>query len=100
MGQYLSAPVTKKETLHQDLPHLQIGVSSQQGWRKTQEDSHVCAQLEGNTMLFGVFDGHGGGEVAKFCAEHIHEEIKSIPEFQNKQYGESLLQCFIGWMTC
>lgn len=92
--QYLSAPVTKKETLHQDLPHLQIGVSSQQGWRKTQEDSHVCAQLEGNTMLFGVFDGHGGGEVAKFCAEHIHEEIKSIPEFQNKQYGESLIAVF------
>ena len=33
-----------------------------QGWRRTQEDSHIAhVGLEpGGNNLFGVFDGHGG----------------------------------------
>ncbi len=42
---------------------MEIGIASQQGWRKTQEDAHIWAQLDERTLLFGVFDGHGGAEV-------------------------------------
>ena len=92
--QYLSSPVTDKETIQQDLTHLEVGISSQQGWRKTQEDAHISAQIEENTLLFGVFDGHGGGEVSKFCAKHIHTEITKIPAYNDGDYGESLVAVF------
>jgi protein phosphatase 1G len=39
-----------------------------QGWRRANEDAHICAvEVEAGVHLFGVFDGHGGCEVAKFC---------------------------------
>ena len=38
-----------------------------QGWRDTQEDAHIADLDIGNGIsIFGVFDGHGGPEVAKF----------------------------------
>ena len=48
-----------------------------QGWRKRMEDAHI-SDLDigsGNTQLFGVFDGHGGSEVAKFVGNHFTEEF-------------------------
>ena len=49
-----------------------------QGWRKRMEDSHITDLDLGpsnNTQIFGVFDGHGGNEVAKFVANHFTEEF-------------------------
>lgn len=92
--QYLSSPVTKKETYSKELPHLHVGISSQQGWRKTQEDSHVAVDIDNNTMLFGVFDGHGGGEVAKFSSKHIPIELKALSEFRKGDFKESLVGVF------
>ena len=80
--------------MHQELKHVEIGIVSQQGWRKTQEDAHLWAQLDDRTLLFGVFDGHGGAEVSRFCAEHIHEELRNIEEYAAGKYGESLVAVF------
>ena len=49
-----------------------------QGWRKRMEDSHITDLDLGpsnSTQLFGVFDGHGGCEVAKYVANHFTEEL-------------------------
>ena len=49
-----------------------------QGWRKRMEDSHINDLDVGpsnKTQLFGVFDGHGGNEVAKFVQNHFSEEF-------------------------
>lgn len=73
---------------------MEVGISSQQGWRKTQEDAHVSAQLGDNKLLFGVFDGHGGPEVSKFCSEYIHVEICKLPEYQRGDFGDSLTAVF------
>jgi len=56
------------------------GVSEAQGWRPTMEDAFVatCVGEEGgwaDIALFGVFDGHGGAQVAKFCAEHLPQVV-------------------------
>jgi len=75
---------------------LTFGHSSMQGWRDTMEDAHVVSlsknnsprgQPWGRSALFGVFDGHGGAQVAKFCARHLPTEMaasglrgRTVPE--------------------
>lgn len=74
MGAYLSQPVTEKETFTGQGVDVKYGGAAMQGWRKTMEDAHIAiAALDGNpdVCLFSVFDGHGGGEVAKFCQRHM-----------------------------
>eukprot|EP00419_Tripos_fusus_P008305 CAMPEP_0172670772 /NCGR_PEP_ID=MMETSP1074-20121228/10496_1 /TAXON_ID=2916 /ORGANISM="Ceratium fusus, Strain PA161109" /LENGTH=417 /DNA_ID=CAMNT_0013487725 /DNA_START=44 /DNA_END=1297 /DNA_ORIENTATION=+ len=72
---------------------LAWGLSSMQGWRSSMEDAHIaipslgawvagrtCSQSAGDsarihgwdeTAVFGVMDGHGGAQVARFCELHL-----------------------------
>ena len=55
-----------------------------QGWRKKMEDSHITRTDIGpgkDTQLFGVFDGHGGTEVAVYVGNHFTEEFLKNPNF-------------------
>lgn len=82
MGTYLSVPVTEKceesgESLEcPDVP-CAWGVVDMQGWRKSMEDAHVAVtdtplpQSNSDAKVFGVFDGHGGAEVARFCSLYL-----------------------------
>lgn len=49
---------------------LSWGACSMQGWRMSQEDTHIVHEIElpdgTKGMLFGVFDGHGGKEVSTY----------------------------------
>jgi len=44
-----------------------------QGWRNGMEDSHILeTNVDGRGIhIFGIFDGHGGKEVAKFVERHF-----------------------------
>ena len=51
-----------------------------QGWRTEMEDAH-CLQLDlggpvDDSSLFAVFDGHGGKEVALYCAKRFPEVLR------------------------
>jgi len=47
------------------------------GWRKTMEDSHILkADFTNDISVFGVFDGHGGREVAYYVEKHFLEELE------------------------
>ena len=49
---------------------LEWGACAMQGWRCGMEDAHVAFEVKddsNNACLYGVFDGHGGKEVAEFC---------------------------------
>ena len=94
MGTYLSTPVTDKceesgESLEcPDVP-CAWGVVDMQGWRKSMEDAHVAvtdiplpvtpgsdespesSSSQSDAKVFGVFDGHGGPEVARFVALYL-----------------------------
>ena len=97
MGSYLSTPVTEKESDDGTsvLGHA-YGVSSMQGWRRSQEDAHIIADLGSGTELFGVFDGHGGREVSNFTVSRIAQLIKELPEFQRGDVAAMLPAAFHG----
>jgi serine/threonine protein phosphatase PrpC len=108
MGTYLSTPVTEK---HQEEGHslgdtLTWGVVDMQGWRKTMEDAHIAQTNvdlkigsnadEGSdgapaptSHVFGVFDGHGGPEVARFTALYLVSVLQQ--QLQNQQSSEGAL---------
>ncbi|ACI65304.1 predicted protein, partial [Phaeodactylum tricornutum CCAP 1055/1] len=117
MGTYLSTPITEKnaesgESL--DCPSTPVawGVVDMQGWRKTMEDSHVAQtdidvpahHFEAShdparhvdAKVFGVFDGHGGPEVARFCQLYLINVLTQQPTWQ----FESKTNAGNGRLTC
>ena len=94
MGAYLSAPDTRKESeAGQSRDGFRYGCSSMQGWRRSQEDAHLVADLPEGTTVFGVFDGHGGREVSNFAKLHLAEALASQPTFSS-DLAKSLAQSF------
>ena len=59
-----------------------------QGWRNTQEDSHICeyTQLGSDIQLFGVFDGHGGNQVALWVQDHFVKILQDSSYFKSGDY--------------
>jgi len=96
MGVYLSKPNTAKNSSFGETNLLHFAVSGMQGWRTSMEDAHVAEpNFTENTSLFAVFDGHGGPEVAKFCAKHLPEELLKNPNFASGNYKRALEEVFL-----
>lgn len=94
MGAYLSSPIVDKETFEGEGTTLKYGGSAMQGWRRTMEDAHIAEPAlpnDPNTALFGVFDGHGGSEVAKFCQKYLSNEMQKLKEFDDSSSVEEAL---------
>jgi protein phosphatase 1G len=47
-----------------------------------------------NHYLFGVFDGHGGAEVAQYVQKHFSLELYLNKKFKEKRYDEALIETF------
>ncbi|CAM9591725.1 unnamed protein product, partial [Discosporangium mesarthrocarpum] len=123
MGVFLSKADTQKFSEDGADDEVIFGVSSMQasgatiGWRRNMEDAHVAlldistgspqssprrgGEGEDNGGLsahkirfFGVFDGHGGKEVALFVSEHLPEELVALEEFKAGDYVEALVRSF------
>lgn len=97
MGAYLSTPITTKETFEGISETVQFGGGSMQGWRRTMEDAHIAETNLAHDMdcsIFGVFDGHGGAEVAKFCQKYMASEIKKLGRFNEGAIEDSLIEVF------
>jgi serine/threonine protein phosphatase PrpC len=68
-----------------------------QGWRKNMEDAHVAQlNLDGElrNALIGVFDGHNGYLVAKYCAANIAEEFIRTDSYRAKDYCSAFVAAF------
>lgn len=61
------------------------------------EDAHVTSLdvIEGEVSVFGVFDGHGGCEVAQFVGNHIVDELKKNENFKKGNYKQALIDVFL-----
>ncbi|KAK7311053.1 hypothetical protein RJT34_08935 [Clitoria ternatea] len=95
MGTNLSIPKTEKFSEDGENDHLRYGLSSMQGWRASMEDAHAAhLDLDASTSFFGVYDGHGGKVVAKFCAKHLHQQLLKNEAYIAGDVGTSLQQVF------
>eukprot|EP00743_Colponemidia_sp_Colp-15_P000901 GILK01000994.1.p1 GENE.GILK01000994.1~~GILK01000994.1.p1 ORF type:complete len:362 (-),score=45.61 GILK01000994.1:171-1223(-) len=96
MGAYLSTPNKEKESRDGGNHIVRYGASAMQGWRTGMEDAHITEpDLAENMSLFGVFDGHGGKEVALFCERNFAAELKKSEAFQRQDYAQALIQTFL-----
>jgi protein phosphatase 1G len=98
MGAYLSQPVTSKEVFEGSSACITYGGGSMQGWRRTMEDAHIAevglGPADADCAIFGVFDGHGGAEVAKFCQKYMAAEIQKLGRFSEGAIEDSLVEVF------
>ncbi|GER30634.1 protein phosphatase 2C family protein [Striga asiatica] len=95
MGVYLSTPKTDKTSEDGENNRLRFGLSSMQGWRATMEDAHAAIpDLDTSTSFFGVYDGHGGKVVAKFCAKYLHQQVLKHEAYMTGDIGTSLQKAF------
>ncbi|KAJ8755509.1 hypothetical protein K2173_019307 [Erythroxylum novogranatense] len=96
MGVYLSSPKTDKASEDGENAKLRYGVSSMQGWRSTMEDAHAAyPDLDASTSFFGVYDGHGGQAVAKFCAKYLHQQVLKHEAYLAGDIGTALEKTFL-----
>ncbi|XP_062185999.1 probable protein phosphatase 2C 42 [Phragmites australis] len=82
----LAVPVTLRTTTHGGNGRLDYAVSAMQGYRENMEDDHATVldlDTATATSFFGVYDGHGGPAVAKYCAKHLHIELRKHEDFHN-----------------
>ncbi|KAK4784966.1 hypothetical protein SAY86_001655 [Trapa natans] len=96
MGVYLSTPKTEKFSDDGENHRLRFGLSSMQGWRTTMEDAHAAyPDLDSTTSFFGVYDGHGGKVVAKFCAKFLHQQVLKCEAYATGDIGNSVQKAFL-----
>eukprot|EP01026_Neomeris_dumetosa_P045773 TRINITY_DN3880_c1_g1_i5.p1 TRINITY_DN3880_c1_g1~~TRINITY_DN3880_c1_g1_i5.p1 ORF type:complete len:426 (+),score=91.71 TRINITY_DN3880_c1_g1_i5:333-1610(+) len=98
MGTYLSTPKTEKEVEEDSNEHFEYGMSAMQGWRVNMEDAHL-GNLNPTDKpgdgFFGVFDGHGGKEVAIFCAKYMRDVFVNQQSFQSGNIEQALKATFL-----
>lgn len=95
MGAHLSEPILTKESDDGKDENLVYGVSSMQGWRNNMEDAHIhdLKTLQSGAF-FAVFDGHGGSEVARYCAKNMTNRLKDLDSFKESKYLEALTEVY------
>lgn len=98
MGIYLCSPKTDKTSEDDENAELRYGLSAMQGWRDSMEDAHKAilnVDKNTSTSIFGIFDGHGGKLVAKFCAKHLHQEVLKSEAYAKGDLKASLEYSFL-----
>jgi serine/threonine protein phosphatase PrpC len=80
-----SLPVESKFTFEEENDRIKYVVSSMQGWGEKMEDAHAAILNLDDTMtsFFGVYDGHGGAEVASYCAKRFHIELCNHEDYDS-----------------
>lgn len=88
--QYLAAPASfKGHTQSERIAGREVGICHYIGRRPTMEDEHLATAFtlhvggrEYPVQLFGVFDGHGGGEASCYVRDHLERKLhETLNEF-------------------
>uniref|UniRef100_A0A667WXR5 Protein phosphatase 1G n=1 Tax=Myripristis murdjan TaxID=586833 RepID=A0A667WXR5_9TELE len=96
MGAYLSQPNTTKSSSDGGNSKMSYGFSAMQGWRVSMEDAHNCIpELDDETAMFAVYDGHGGEEVALYCSKYLPDIIKEQKTYKDGKLQKALEDAFL-----
>lgn len=97
MGAYLPAPIKTKEKVSGANKKYVFCSVGMQGWRMGMEDAHIQnIDFDGeDKAIFGVFDGHGGPEMAEFVSVNFIPELLKQPEYKKANYKVALEQNFL-----
>ncbi|THV05305.1 PP2C-domain-containing protein [Dendrothele bispora CBS 962.96] len=65
------------------------------------EDAHaIVLDLDSSSSdtnaFFAVYDGHGGGTVAKFAGQNVHKRLVAEETYKEKEYATALKKAFLG----
>lgn len=92
MGQALKHPITSKLVqLRSDVDWgVRMVAVNMQGYRRSMEDT-VVLHVDERVVIAGVFDGHGGVQVAEVCRDHLPLAISTLPTIDR----DSLVQACI-----
>lgn len=92
----MSQPITDKESSDGEDGRFKYGTTAMQGWRTNMEDAHATVLgLDDNTAFFGVYDGHGGKEVAIYVSRHLHEVFKEADAYKRGDIPQALIDSFL-----
>eukprot|EP00760_Papus_ankaliazontas_P001578 PhM_4_TR10515/c0_g1_i1/m.53314/K14803/PTC2_3; protein phosphatase PTC2/3 len=95
-GTYLSYPSRDKYFHTLEGSRFVATAASMQGWRSGQEDGECLADLGDGRYLFGVFDGHGGGVVARLVSKELPKIVsRKIKEGKTENMSELLREAYI-----
>lgn len=116
MGSYLSQPnLDKSSEIGDDLDCQTLPISyacvEMQGWRRSMEDAHIIdtrvsigdsptSTNPGDVLMhpyakvFGVFDGHGGPEVARFCEKYFIQVLQKEQKWLEGDIQGALIEAF------
>ncbi|KAF8683677.1 hypothetical protein HU200_044606 [Digitaria exilis] len=84
MGASQSSDIETTTTEEGENVRIKYAVASIQGFGGKVEDAYaVVLDLHHATSFFGLYDGHGGSEVASFCARSFHTELQVHQEYQS-----------------
>lgn len=95
---YLNEPNTEIDQEDGNNSYLRYATGSMQGWRLNMEDSHVSNCKYGgteDTCIFGVFDGHGGREVAIYTEKHYENLLTRTSNMKKESHAEWLRRSFL-----
>lgn len=103
MGQLLSHPVEEKSIDFTSHSSISYCIGSMQGYRMSMEDAHdVRISEDEKVAVFGVFDGHGGKEIAELLREKlvatifrtVTRQLRENPETELRLLLHSIKDCF------
>mmetsp|Transcript_152292 Transcript_152292/g.283744 ORF Transcript_152292/g.283744 Transcript_152292/m.283744 type:complete len:519 (-) Transcript_152292:22-1578(-) len=95
MGQFASAPVELVRVQRRAGSTWRATLAEMQGWRKSHEDAHFCADAPTHA-IFGVLDGHGGHEAARSAASHLPDVLGRALGGEAQQSKEALQKAVSG----
>jgi protein phosphatase 1G len=94
----LKIPNLSKELSSGENSTLRFGVCAMKGWRKRMEDPHITDISKGENgrfNIFGVFDGHGGKEVAQFVSNHFTESFLKNEKIKKNNIKQAICDTFL-----